>query len=232
MRWNYPTEFFPLRQKLINGIERAWNDKYWLNPARGWYRNEAINLDEALPVECCVKINSVLVNAHFTAYCIKPLNSVGTGSGGTADQSATFRSYVAHGGVWGVFTIDDAQSQSHGTEPGMEITIPVDADKDGTVDYDINEPLSYRQVPIAHEFSHIIRLNHVNGRGNDDWRYGRNYSERRQITGRGMDILPIHMVPWRNRLIRHIEPRRINWEFSERPKRFFYTSRHNRSGPH
>lgn len=228
VRWNNATEFVPLQQKLKNGIENAWNNKYWLIPNRGWYRNDATHVDEGLSVECAVQINIVSLRPHFTAYCIKPLSSVGNGREPN-EQSPTFRSYV-HEDSWGIFTINDAQSKNKGLEKGIEIMIAVDIDKDGTPEFWDNQPFAYQQVTIAHEFSHIIGLSHVNGEGNADWRYGKNYDQRRQISGRGMDILPTHMMPWKNRLIRHLHPKHVGWRFASTPERHFYTGRHGRRG--
>ncbi|WP_028667219.1 hypothetical protein [Runella zeae] len=215
-QWNHSSEFVPLQQKLLNAIETAWDNQYWLNPARGWYRNEALNYDEALPVLCRVKVKDVSANPHFTAYCIKPDPS--------REHSANFRSYVSNRGHWGVFTIHDAQTLEFPFP--SEGSTPTDDNKDGIYDRDV--PFAYRQVTVAHEFSHMIGLHHVNGQGNESWRYGVNDSQRRQISGMGMEILPHHMRPWSNRLNQHIAPKRTRWEFSHHPQRYFWQRGHLR----
>lgn len=223
-QWNHSSEFLPLQQELQNAIETAWDKQYWLNPARGWYRNDALNYEEALPVLCRVKVKNVFSNPHFTAYCIKPDSSIGRGTGKRREQSDIFRSYVSERGPWGVFTIHDAQTLEFPFP--SEGSTPVDDNNDGIVDREV--PFAYRQVTVAHEFSHIIGLHHVNGRGNESWRYGVNDSQRRQISGMGMEILPHHMRPWSNRLNQHIAPKRTRWEFSHHPQRYFWQRGHLR----
>lgn len=222
LEWRY-MEFSQLRQRLANAIQDSWNKQHWLVPDRGWYRNDAMNYDEALSVGCYVKINDVSSRPHFTAYCIKPDRSLGRGTGTPRQQSEIFRSYViSEGGSWGVFTNTDADVIPR-TDPDTPlIQLPIDDNKDGVIDSIEETPLMYRQVTVAHEFSHIIGLRHVNGRGNEDWRYGRNYSQRRQISGLGMDILPAHMRAWKSRLITHVQPRHIHWEFRPHPERYYW----------
>jgi hypothetical protein len=206
--WTDPTELFTLRENIKRAIEDAWNNKYWLIPRQGWYRGDHGLNREFLPVECSVQINYPVSRPHFTAYCIKPTNTAMRGSGGTPEYSEYFRSYVTHtGGAWGVFTKEDAERQL--TEVVTKTTTGSNSAN--------SERTEYYQVTAAHEFSHIIGLDHVNGEGNQRWRYGRNDRQRRQISGMGMEILPHHMRAWVHRMNRHIQPLHIRWNFDNHP---------------
>lgn len=71
------------------------------------------------------------------------------------------------------------------------------------------------QVPVVHEFGHVLGLNHVNARseacrnatnGNSRICYGANPSRQRgDVMGGGMRLDGWHAWPWKNRIKEHLE---------------------------
>ncbi|GAB3796429.1 hypothetical protein GCM10028819_14020 [Spirosoma humi] len=177
--WN-DLEWEIYKREFKQVLERNWGERFVLTANKAWYTPRAGSAPINALIKCSLAIQVVDFadqQPHFLFRCIHfhP-----------ATYPDHFRSYVSNYYGLGVITHEDTNI----------IWAPQRTNKPNGI--------IFGQIPIVHEFGHILGFDHINGDGNDESAYGVTIDQQNNVMGIGYLFADKQAEPWERAMNRHL----------------------------
>lgn len=177
--WN-DLEWETYKREFKSVLERNWGERFVLTANKAWYTPRAGSAPVNSLIKCSLAIQVVDFAdqaPHFMFRCIHFHPDA---------YPNHFRSYASAYYGLGVLTHEDVSfswnPQRKASPHGIE----------------------FGQIPVVHEFGHVLGFHHVNGDTSDDSAYGVTVDQQDNVMGMGSRFADKQAEPWEYAVNRHL----------------------------